>query len=138
MKDTPDKQILIDSDAFIGWLKPDDSLHEVVKVQFQKIKKDKLATVTTSLVVAETATTLSHKVSQDAAILFLDFVRRLPVIHITEELHAETVEVFKTLKKKRTSFVDCSNVVVMRAYKIPTIFSFDEVYHKKFGLQTVA
>lgn len=138
MGETSDNRILVDSDAFVGWLKPDDSLHERVTILFGRIKEQKQATVTTSLVVAETATTLSNKVSQEAAIRFLDFVEHLPVIHIGEDLHRKTTELFKQQKEKGISFVDCSNVVVLKHFGMPAILSFDKFYSKKFGLKMAA
>ena len=61
---------------------------------------------------------------------------KLPIIHINELLHRETLAFFKKQEKKGTSVVDCSNVVIMRRFQIPTIFSFDGFYSRQADLTT--
>lgn len=112
-------EILIDSDAFIGWLSQNDALHERVVHAFDQIRKDRLAMATTSLVVAETATTLSRRISQKMAVEFLSFVEQLPIIHMTEDLQREALALFKAQSNEGTSVVDCANVVVMQRLSIP-------------------
>ena len=129
---------LTDSDAFIGWFIPTDAHHRNVITIFNNLRKEGLAPTTTSLVVAETATVLSNREGQSRARKFLDAVQKFPVIHITEELQKEALGIFRKQEKKRTSVVDCANVVVMRHFKIPTIFSFDKFYSKRFGLEPLA
>ena len=129
---------LVDSDAFIGLFVPTDAHHQKTKTLFNKLQKEKLSPATTSFVVAETATVLSSRAGQSIAQKFLDTVKKFPVIHITEELQKEALDIFRKQRKKRTSVVDCANVVVVRHFKIPTIFSFDKFYSKQFQLKTLA
>ena len=49
---------------------------------------------------------------------------------LDETLQEETISLFKLQEAKGTSMVDCSNVVIMRAFDIPFIFSFDKFYAK--------
>jgi predicted nucleic acid-binding protein len=89
------------------------------------------------MVVAETATVLSHRSGQALARKFLDVIERskLPIVHITEELQKEALKIFKQQSLKGTSVTDCANVTILRRLKIPKIFSFDKVYPKKFGIE---
>jgi predicted nucleic acid-binding protein len=82
---------------------------------------------------------LSHKSGQDAAQKFLATIEKikLPIIHINELLQRETLDFFKKQEKKGTSVVDCSNVVVMRRFQIPTILSFDGFYTKQSDIKTI-
>ena len=108
--------------------------------KFEKIKSAFISVVTTSFVVMETATVLSHLDGQSLAKTFLTEVverGRLPVIHITDKLQTKTLDIFKQQTKKKTSVVDCSNVAVMRQFDISTIFSFDKVYWKTFKLSVL-
>lgn len=130
-------QILVDSDAFVAWFKADDIFHPNVKAIFTQIEQERLVTATTSLVVAETATILSNRVGQSLAYTFLDFVEQLPVIHVSEDIQKEALTLFREQAVKGTSVVDCANVVVMRHFSIPRIFSFDKAYSKKFGLEKI-
>jgi predicted nucleic acid-binding protein len=129
--------VLIDSDAFIGRFYPSDPHFQKASATFAALAKQGAGTVTTSMVVAETATVLSHRQGQELACMFLQKIQesKIPVIHIDEALQDKAIKLFMAQNKKGTSFVDCANVTVMRQLSIPTIFSFDEVYSKKFGLR---
>ncbi len=127
--------ILVDSDAFVGWLYQRDSHHPQADAIFTDIIHQRRPLVTTSYVVTETATVLSHRQGQALARQFLEMAAKFPVIHINETLHQATLNLFSQQEKKGSSVVDCSNVVVMRQFQIPVIFSFDQVYHKTFQLQ---
>jgi predicted nucleic acid-binding protein len=132
-----DFEVLIDSDAFVGRFYPNDALHARAEAIFANLEKRESLLVTTNLVIAETATVLSHRSGQPLARKFLEVIEEinLPVIHVDEELQQEATEVFKEQNKKGTSMTDCANAVVAKRFNISLIFSFDEVYPKKFGLK---
>lgn len=134
MKSNSSQMVLVDSDAFIAWLVADDLLHKEAVDVLRTLQETKQVTVTTSLVVAETATVLSNRVGQEQAGAFLDFVEKLPIIHITEELQAEALKLFRQQATKGTSVVDCCNVAVVNSFHIAAIFSFDGFY-RKHGLK---
>jgi predicted nucleic acid-binding protein len=127
--------ILVDSDAFVGLLYEKDAHHQGVSELLTQIEKQHKILVTTSYVVAEAATVLSHRKGQAAAREFLKVVNSIPTIFISEELHQESLELFTEREERGTSVVDCSNVVVMRKFDIPKILSFDGFYFKKMDLE---
>jgi predicted nucleic acid-binding protein len=100
---------LLDSDVLVGRFFPDDPHNQNARNMFEVLEDKRKSLVTTSLVVVETATVLSHKASQALAIKFLQVVNRgnMPIIHINEGLQ----------------------------FNIPAIVSFDKVYRKRFGLK---
>lgn len=130
-------QILVDTDAFVGWFWSKDAHHMTAKSIFGKIKKERLRLVTTSWVVAETATVLSNRVDQRLACSYLSRMKRakFPTIHIDESLQDEATRLFEKQSQKRTSMIDCGNVIVMQRFNIPTIFSFDRFYKKHPQIQ---
>ena len=132
-------QILVDSDAFVGRINPNDAHHERANRIFQAFAEKKTRLVTTSFVVAETATVLSHRASQSLARVFLEVMGRgnIPVIHIDEALQATALDIFSKQTKRGTSVTDCANVVVIRRMGIAEIFSFDQGYPKQFGVELV-
>ena len=131
-------QILADSDAFVGWLYEKDAHHERSVKIFSEIMQKRQSLVTTNYVVSETATVLSHRQGQALARKFLGVASKFPVIHLDEKLHQTTLDLFREQSERGTSVVDCSNVAAMKQFQIPMIFSFDQVYQKKFGLQIAA
>jgi uncharacterized protein len=131
----PTYHALIDSDAFVGLLYEKDAHHKRATELFEELEKQKMILVTTNYIVAETATVLSNRQGQALARAFLKAVKRIPMIHINEDLHQQSLALFEKQTKRGTSVVDCSNVVVMRRFGIPQIFSFDKVYAKDFRQQ---
>jgi predicted nucleic acid-binding protein len=131
-------QVLVDSDAFVAWSLPDDLFHVRVQETFEKLARKTTRLVTTSWVIAETATVLSNRGSQATARTFLQRLEEmaLPIIHISEELEADTTTFFKAQEARGTSMVDCSNAVVMRRFEIPEVLSFDKFY-RHLGVKTV-
>lgn len=133
-----DIQVLIDSDAFVGLMLARDAHHVRASAIFDRLTAGNVSAVTTSFVVAETATVLSHASGQVLARTFLDEVIHksgFPIIFIDESLQDAAVTIFRSLEQRATSLTDCANVAVIRKFKIPLIFSFDKVYPKQFGIK---
>lgn len=129
---------LVDSDAFVGFMSQQDANHQAAAQLFEMAREKQLQLVTTSFVIAETATVLSARAGQALARQFLDFVEAFPTVHISEELQKEALQSFRQQQNKRTSVVDCANVVVMRRLGVTKIFSFDAFYFKKFEFKKAA
>lgn len=127
----------MDSDGFVGLFHETDAHHEKARQYFNHAAENRDTLILTNYVAAEAGTVISHKAGQDMARRFFDLVETYPTIHIDEQLHRDTIELFKQQGKKGTSIVDCSNVVVMRRFNIPKIFSFDKFY-TKFDLERAA
>lgn len=132
-------EILIDSDAFVGRFYPNDKHHDNAKGIFSELEEKGSSIATTSMVVAETATVLSHRSGQDLARTFISIIEKstLPVIHIDDKFQQEAITIFKEQDRRGTSMTDCANIAVIRRFKIQAIFSFDKVYFKRFRLKTV-
>ncbi len=135
-----DFDILIDSDAFVGLFVEHDAHHANIQSLMQGFAQKRRKLVTTSFVVAETATVISRCKDQEVARRFLTYVRSggIPIIFIDEALQHAAEQVFVSQENKSTSMVDCSNVAVMKQFHIPQILSFDQFYFKKHQLQHAA
>ncbi|MCL4252049.1 MAG: PIN domain-containing protein [Anaerolineae bacterium] len=124
---------LVDTDLFVANYLTDDPNHERAVQLFDKAEVDGLNLVTTNLVILETATVLSHRSGQTLAGKFIDITLKesaFPCIRISEALEAETIDLFRRQTKKKTSMVDCSNVVAIKRYDIQLVFAFDAFYWK--------
>ena len=132
-----DIEVLIDSAAFVGLMLEQDAHHERVVRIFDNLKAHNISLATTSFVVAETATVLSHASGQTLARTFLDEViaqSGLPVIFIDESLYNDAVALFHDVGKRGSSMTDCANVAVVKRFEIPKIFSFDKAYRTQFNI----
>jgi len=131
-------QVLVDSDAFVGMMLTKDTHYKQSKTIFETLRQKTISIVTTSAVIGETATVLSHRIGQEVANQFLNtttILGGIPIIHVDEEIHEQALKVFMAQQIKGTSYVDCVNVVVCRKFNIPNIFSFDKAYPKHFGIE---
>ena len=86
------------------------------------------------LTLPETATVLSHKLSQAEAIKFLIKTRKeqskeeLVEILLTPELIEKADQIFISQKRKNTSWPDCLNMAILKLHHLDAIFSFDKIY----------
>jgi predicted nucleic acid-binding protein len=129
--------VFIDSSAYVALFALDDPLTDAAKQAFDTIKQKRLNPVTSSLVVGEVITVLSIRGGQDLARLFLSSLEdsQMSVLFVNEDMHDEAILLFKQQSKKGTSYVDCTDYVVMQKLDIPYILSFDE-FHRRMSLKT--
>jgi predicted nucleic acid-binding protein len=125
---------LIDSDIFVALFILKDAHAPTVNQLLTDIEKSRQKVCTTNWVVAETATVLSTKDSQQTAISFLTMIDEgdIPILPITPEIEQETHHIFCEQTTKHISMVDCSNVATVNHYNIANLLSFDKFY-AKFG-----
>jgi len=124
--------ILVDSDAFIGWLIANDAHHSHVKSSLEKIDEMAGKLTTTSYVIAETATLLSRRYSQENACQFLRYIHTsdFPVIEVMGEVRQRAEELFLTQRTEKISLIDCANVIATRRFDIQAILGFDRFYSR--------
>lgn len=122
-------QVFADSNFFIALFNPSDTLHAKAIAISQKLAKEKPKFYISNFVFLEIVTVLTQKVSRKAAITLGEHLikdQQLKIIHINQRLNKLTWEIFKTLKRKNISFVDCSLLTVMRAEGIKKLLTFDK------------
>ncbi|MBM3209240.1 PIN domain-containing protein [Candidatus Shapirobacteria bacterium] len=127
-------KILVDADALVALAKGDDANHQKAVKIAAKIKKETIFLA--PLAVAETATVLSYRVSQKAAILFLKEIRQRQLVELPLTIATSRLadEIFLAQKKRGISWIDCLNVAMAKQEEIGAIFSFDKFY-RQFGLK---
>ncbi|MFH1863568.1 MAG: type II toxin-antitoxin system VapC family toxin [bacterium] len=123
-------KILVDSDALVATTKEDDSNHKKSLAVSQKLKNSVF--YITPFTIPETATVLSHKVSQRVAKKFVLKARSENFIEVPigSGLIQEADRIFVSQNKKGTSWVDCLNAAVVKTEELDGIFSFDKFYKR--------
>ena len=129
---------LVDSDAFVGFFVEQDAHFHRSRAAFRSFADSRQILVTTNLVVTETASMLSRRITYAIACRFIEYIRDgdFPIIYLDQALQDSAHSIFLAQNREGTSMVDCSNIAVSRYYSIPSILGFDEFY-KKFGLAMV-
>jgi len=122
-------KILLDSDFLIALIKEDDKNHLNALKKLNQLKGALI--FVTPFTIPETATVLSYKVSQKAAKKFLKIARKkLTELPLNREIITLTDKIFLAQNKKKTSWIDCLNVAVIKFYKLDGILSYDKFYSK--------
>lgn len=122
-------KILVDSNFLVALSKEDDSLHKQALKVKARLKKERVKIVISNLIFIETVTVLSMRAGRKIAInAGEDLLSRngIDIIRIGSEVELSAWEIFKDVKKKNMSFVDCSSIAVMQAEGINKFLTFDE------------
>jgi len=120
-------KIFIDTNVFVASRDLNDSTHLKAINLFNKLVQKKVRFYTSSDIIGESLTVISRKLGKNEAIHFLNEVNKIAdEIFIDEKIHGQARKLYKRIKAKNISFIDCSSVVAMKRNRIKIIFSFDE------------
>lgn len=125
-------KVFVDTNVFVAIRDTRDSTHNQAVRLATKLSELKVKLVTSSDILGETLTVLSKKLGKEVCRdWYKDFQQNGPSeIFIDQYLHKEARDLFKRVKSKNISFIDCSSAVAMRRNKIKAIFSFDKDFRK--------
>lgn len=121
-------KIFLDSNFFIALFNPTDTLYQKALKVSQKIKKETPQLYISNFIFLEVVTVLAQRVSRKAAILLGDHLlkdKQVEIIHVDQNLNETTWELFKKIRRKNISFVDCSILMIMKAEGIEKLLTFD-------------
>ena len=123
--------IFVDASFYVSLLKPTDSNHDnALAIAKEHGMAPKL---TSQAVLGEVATVGSQRFSKEATIAFIENILHgmtTTVLFETHELVTRAWEIFKRVKSKNISWVDCYSRAIIEAYKIETVLTFDKDFKK--------
>ena len=121
------ENVFIDTSAFYALMDRSDSYHqEAGNIWTHLLEKD-FYLKTNNYVIVETTALLQSRLGFDAAVLWArDILGIVETLWIDESSHSLAFEIWSSLGRSKLSFVDCISFVVMRHYKIETVFGFDK------------
>ncbi len=126
-------KIFIDTSALYAMYNISDPLHEKSIVSLDNIP-DEAELITSSNVVGETISLLSMRLSKNDALSFYNEVLfGIETVIVDLEIFNDAIALFKKIKSKNVSFVDCTSFVICKNQKIDFVFTFD----KHFGKQGI-
>lgn len=123
--------IFVDASFYVSLLKPTDGNHETAVALARK--HGMAPKLTSQAVLGEVATVGSQRFSKEATIVFIEDIlrgRTTTVLFETHELATRAWEIFKKVKSKNISWVDCYSRAIIEAYKIETVLTFDKDFQK--------
>lgn len=123
--------LFVDSSAFVSLYDEKDSLNSRAWELLKKIP-DEWSIYTSSEVISETLTVISQKLGKHKCAYFYDQVLYgIEMIMIDINIFNEAIDLFKKIKSKNVSFVDCTSFVICKQHKIKTVFTFDQHFKKQ-------
>lgn len=128
MKTTVNREVFVDSGAWIALGDTRDKYHLAAKGQFGTLVEERVNLVTTNLVIAEVYTIIRHTGGYDPAMRFLRSTResvRLKVIFSDRALEDQAGEILRKFKDQDFSLVDAVSFAVMQDHEIEEAFAFD-------------
>ena len=118
-------KVFVDSGAFIAFFDRSDGLHEEVRSLFaHKPRK----WCTSLHVVAEAYGWFLHRMGEEPARLFRDFLGELPrfeLLDVDRPHHGAVVRKLDDLRGCRLTYVDASSLVFLEKKKIDTVWGAD-------------
>lgn len=133
------EKIFVDANYFLALYNPADNLYQESQRIARRLGKT-CELITSNYVFSEIVTIFSQRVGRAEAISLGEALLNnelLQIIQINEFLHVKTWEIFRQIKTKNMSFVDCSSLCLMEFFGIRRLLSFDRTdfsgLQKKFG-----
>lgn len=128
---------LLDTDFLIALHFANEATHKKAKRFAQRHLIDARSSYT-NLVLQECATVISRKYTQQAAINFTTVLRQNSngILFVDQRQMNTTWQLFDQQHQEKTSFIDCSNVVVARQLEC-RIVSLDKFYSQFSDVFTV-
>ncbi len=125
--------VLVDSDAFVALAVSHDSSHRKAFRILSDLLQKSTTFITSNYVFSETVTVISQKAGHDEALSFIKKIQSgdsYTIKWIDQVIELLAIEIFSKQTSKNVSFVDCTNMALVKHDNIDAIFSFDEIYRK--------
>ena len=118
-------RILADSDFLIAIFRENDALHTQALRLLKKIQKNKAELYISNWVRAEAVTVISFRLGMTEARLFADNLQEgVGALFVDEVTFHQSWGLFLSQNKKGSSFVDCSNLILLEKFNFDGIASF--------------
>lgn len=132
-----ESKFLVDSDFLIALYNERDSNHRRALTLIEHLASiGDVRLYFSVFVYGETTTILAQRVSQKTAHYFMNDIQKhgFSVITSVDDIFLEAQNIFRKQQSKNVSFVDATNIAIMRGSAFAGLLSFDSGYTKN-GIQ---
>lgn len=129
--------IFIDASFYASLLRENDSNHQNAIAQWRNLGPYEKK-LTSQAVLGEVATVGSQRYDKRLTVDFIEEVQagNTTIILESTPLVDRTWEIFKKVKSKNVSWVDCYSLAIIEAYKIEIVLSFDRDFQRLLGMKS--
>lgn len=128
------RSVFVDSNYFVAFFNTNDTLHKKAVNLAKELERNNLTILISNFIFLETVTVLAQRVGKEIALRVGRYLLEDPkinMLHIDAELQNAAWLIFQEIKDKNISFVDCSNLAVLRSEDGAELLTFDETDFKK-------
>jgi len=118
------KAVFIDSNYYCALFNREDALHNKAR----KLKINLESSHTSNFVLLESYTVISQRSGRKQAVYFGEHMHnqyQTNVLLVSPEVEQLSWDIFKKIKNKNMSYVDCSILALIKLNNIKTLLSFD-------------
>jgi predicted nucleic acid-binding protein len=126
--------VFVDTGGWVALAIEKDHLHARAAEFGAELARSRAPLVTTNYVLSEAYTRVLYEVGHAEAMLFdariqeLLKSRRLEVVWISPEVHAQALAIFRKYADQTFSVTDCASFVVARKRALREVFGFDQSF----------
>ncbi len=122
-------RIIIDTDVLFAIYYPEDALH---KRALSVLKECSVPIYVNSYCVQELITLFTNRLGREKTLLLISRIRmgKFPFKRVEpgKDIEEATFKVYEGLTTKNASFIDCSNIALVRQGQASAVLSFDAIY----------
>ncbi len=128
--------LFIDASAYLSLLNPNDTNHQHALNLAKKLSRKKL--VTSQAVLGEVLTVGSMRFDKQITVKFVEKILSSQTLIVLESQKLTTIafSLFKKVKSKNISWIDCYSQAIINVYNITDVFTFDKDFAKLKKLST--
>lgn len=134
-------EIFIDANFFIALFNQEDSLHAKALEISQKMQENEYALYTSNYVLAECYAVIARKCGRNAVIDFKTYLIQSNALHIVwihERDDQKIWGIFIREENSEISYVDASNLALMKLYLLASLLTFDKNLQKAAQSEKIA
>ena len=130
-------KIFLDTSFIVAFVNDNDSLHEKA-LELKDIFQNNDCYIS-NLIIREIVTVIGNRIDTETAINTYNIIINLCTIleeHEIREFNNKVMELYEIFNNK-LSFVDCSNIVLMRENTIKQILTFDKQFKRTNEIEVI-
>lgn len=134
--------LFFDSNYYIGLSNLADPLHQKVSKTAIRLQQSEYTPIISNFIFLEVVTVVSQRVDRENATTLGNLLKNtIEIVRIDKVLEEKTWDLFKKIKQKDVSFVDCSTLALLKEKRIEKLVTFDsqfKKFSKQFGFSVIS
>jgi predicted nucleic acid-binding protein len=123
--------IFLDTSGIYALADRGDPQHQVARARLEMLLAKQEEILTHNYVMVESVALIQHRLGLAAALKLTRDARHFRIEWVTEALHVEAVRRLSSSGRRAVSLVDHVSFLIMRRWKLDTVFAFDTHFQEE-------